>query len=149
MAVDYILIPLLILIVLCLLGCLWECLKEDHDIDYSSNGDLATVFFQRVYRHDPFVVLGYTFEKTSNGKWKYLMDYSEVKKRVIRFVLLLAGFVFLYIYFDYRPFPSVLPIFKCILLSAIFSFTTLITYPLEGYIILKRDLRKKEKEISK
>ncbi len=147
---DYILLIAGIFAVCFLLGSLLEFLTGLCWVNYWHDGNTAVVFIERTYGGRYFVPFrsesfSYTFEKNESGTWKYTKDNLNLKKRIICFLVILITIIAIYIYLDYRPFPSFWPIFKSILISFLISFTGMFTDPLEAYIVLRRDLRKKER----
>jgi hypothetical protein len=147
---DYILLFLVILLGCFLLASIWECLTCFYTIEYSGNDKCASVFMLRSYKTGHFQSVvekdEFSFEKTENGKWKYKKDIQEIKKRILRFIILFIILIILFILIDLRSCPSIWPFFKSIVISAFIAFTSLFTDPIEAYVILKKDLRKKERE---
>ena len=145
---DYILIILAMLLLTFVLGNLWEFFTCHYKIDKWPDNNLVSVSIYRHNRHKASEYVGFTFEKSENGKWKYVKDIPEIKKRIICFAILFCFLIFVYLIFEFGPFPRILPILKIILVSAAISFVTLISDPIEAYLILKRDFRKKAKELN-
>ena len=131
-----------------LLIFLCECIFDAKWVNYSSDDDMATVFISRLvgnrynYRVEN---LDYTFEKNENGKWTYIPEFTDIKKRIAAFVIVFLASYFCnaYIYSTWVPtFGSIL---QGIVLGAL-SFLTLITNPIEAYIYLMIDLHKRDRE---
>ena len=140
-----------IFIVLFTLGCIWNIFFSSHWINYNAQGEEAIVWISHVYEsgfhHVEFTDVSFIFKRSVDGKWKYIKEISEIKKRIIAFVISFICITALYTWFlwyaDAKR-PSFWAILIIFLLTAFFSFLTLITNPLVAYAILLRDLRKKQ-----
>ena len=140
-----------IFIVLFTLGCIWNIFFSSYWINYNAHGEEAIVWISHAYRsgfhHTEFTDVSFIFKRSVDGKWKYIKEISEIKKRIIAFVISFIGITALYTWFLWyadAKWPSFWTILIIFLLTAFFSFLTLITNPLVAYVILLRDLRKKQ-----
>ena len=144
---DYMIIFLALLIAAYILIFLCECIFDAKWVNYSLDEELATVFITRlVGNRYNFSVrdLDFTFEKSENGKWKYIADFSDLKKRIIAFVIIFLTCYFFYGYLAGTWIPTFWNILQCTVVGA-FSFITMITDPIEAYITLMIDLHKKDR----
>ena len=140
-------------IVLFTLSCISEIFFSFHWVNYDcADVEKAIVWISRFCgsrfpRRYEDIDISFIFERSANGKWKYKKDSSEIKKRIITFVISFIVITALYTWFLWyadAKWPSFWTILIIFLLTAFFSFLTLITNPLVAYAILLRDLRKKQ-----
>ena len=144
---DYMLLFLALYIAAYILICLCECIFDAKWVNYSSDEELATVFITRLVGnryHRKVTDLDFSFEKSENGKWKYIPDFSDLKKRIIAFVIIFLACYFFYIYLTGTWIPTFWIILQCTVAGAL-SFISMITDPLEAYITLMIDLHKKDR----
>ena len=140
-------------IVLFTLSCISDIFFSFHWVNYDHvDVERAIVWISRSCgsrfpRRYEVIDISFIFERSANGKWKYVKDLSKIKKRIIIFVISFIGITALYTWFLWyadAKWPSFLSVLIILLLTAFFSFLTLITDPLVAYAILIRDLRKKQ-----
>ena len=143
---EYILIIIICFAVAYILVSVIECLTAFRWVNYWHDGKVACVFWEpiagRGYNLFEEKTLSYTFKKNEDGKWKYTKDNLQLKERIIAFGILFILMAWLCHVLEERQFPSIWPILQSIVISFFLSFTSMVTEPLEAYVMLHKDLRK-------